>query len=98
MIYGPGKVILVVGANKIVDDVEAARKRIADVAAPLDVRRYIENQGQTEYAAIPCARTGRCSDCSHDLRFCCYTVIIEAAAITEHHRINVVIIGQELGY
>ena len=98
MIFGPKKVILAAGVNKIVNDVEDARKRIRDICAPLDVKRYILKQDQTEYGNLPCAKTGFCADCKHDLRFCCYTVIIEAVAITEHGRINVVLIGEELGY
>jgi len=98
MIFGPKKVILAAGVNKIVNDADEARKRIRDVCAPLDVKRYILKHGQTEYDVLPCAKTGLCTDCKNDLRFCCYTVIIEAAAITEHYRINVVLIGEELGY
>jgi len=98
MIFGPKKVIIAVGINKIVSDVDEARKRIRDICAPLDVKRYILKHGQMEYDTLPCAKTGLCSDCKHDLRFCCYTVIIEAAAITENGRINVVVIGEELGY
>ncbi len=98
MIFGPKKVILAAGVNKIVNDVDEARKRIRDICAPLDVKSYILKYGQTEYDVLPCAKTGLCTDCKNDLRFCCYTVIIEAAAITEHGRINVVLIGEELGY
>jgi L-lactate utilization protein LutB len=98
MIFGPKKVIVVVGINKIVSDVDEARKRIRDICAPLDVKRYILKHGQMEYNTLPCAKTGLCSDCKHDLRFCCYTVIIEAAAITEHNRINVILVGEDLGY
>ena len=98
MIFGPKKVILAAGINKIVNDIEEARKRIRDICAPLDVKRYILKHDQTEYNDLPCAKTGFCVDCKHDLRFCCYTVIIEAVAITEHGRINVVLIGEELGY
>jgi len=98
MIFGPKKVILAAGVNKIVNDVDEARKRIRDICAPLDVKRYILKYGQMEYDVLPCAKTGLCVDCKNDLRFCCYTVIIEAAAKTEHGRINVVLIGEELGY
>ena len=86
------------GVNKIVEDVDEGRKRIRDICAPLDARRYIMKFGQKEYGDLPCAKTGICNDCKHDLRFCCYTVIIEAASITEHGRISVVIIGEPLGY
>jgi len=98
MIFGPKKVILAAGVNKIVNDADEARKRIREICAPLDVKRYILKQGMTDYINLPCAITGFCVDCKHDLRFCCYTVIIEAAAITEKGRINVILIDEELGY
>ena len=98
LIFGPKKVILVAGVNKIVNDADEGRKRIRDICAPLDVKRYILKYGQTEYDVLPCAKTGLCVDCKNDLRFCCYTVIIEAVAITEHGRINVILVGEELGY
>jgi L-lactate utilization protein LutB len=98
MIFGPKKVILVAGVNKLVADAEAGRRRIREICAPLDVERYIHKYGQTEYEVLPCAKTGLCADCRNDLRFCCYTVVIEAAAITEHGRINVVLVGEALGY
>jgi len=37
MIFGPKKVIIVVGANKIVRNVDEAVRRIREVAAPLNV-------------------------------------------------------------
>jgi len=98
MIFGPKKVILVVGVNKIVEDAEEGRKRIREICAPLDVKRYLIKQDQSQYADLPCAKTGFCADCKHEYRFCCYTVIIEAVAITERDRINVILIGEDLGY
>lgn len=97
MIFGPKKVILVAGVNKVVSNVEEARQRIRDIAAPLDVKRYIL-KGQTAYETLPCARTGLCADCRHEFRFCSYTVVIESVAATESGRINVVLVGEELGY
>ncbi len=37
--YGPKKVLLIVGKNKIVDDVEAGFRRIEEVVAPKNVER-----------------------------------------------------------
>ncbi len=39
MIFGPKKVLLIVGKNKIVQDVDAGLQRIEEVAAPLNVER-----------------------------------------------------------
>lgn len=97
MIFGPKKVIIVVGSNKIVKDVDAALERIRQVAAPMNAKRSIIKLHLPQYGDLPCVRTGRCIDCNHDWRCCCYTTIIEGAALPEKGRINVVLVGEELG-
>jgi len=49
MIYGPKQVILVVGINKIVRDIEEAEKRVRQYAAPIDAKRLGKN---TDFAGI----------------------------------------------
>lgn len=39
MIYGPDQVIVVVGVNKIVRDLDEAKKRASHLAAPVDAKR-----------------------------------------------------------
>jgi hypothetical protein len=96
-IFGPGKVIVVAGVNKIVKDVNEALARIRNIAAPLNARRhYIEHQ-ETAFADLPCVRTGSCADCRHDWRICHYTVIIDGAMGQDKGRINVILVGEELG-
>jgi len=69
MVFGPKQVIIVVGRNKIVRDVDAALHRIKNVIAPYHAR--------TKEFATPCARTGRCSDCDSLDRLCNVTTILE---------------------
>ena len=97
MVFGPKKVIVVAGANKIVQDVEEALKRIRGVAAPVNAMRHFLKHQLVEFADLPCVKTGKCIDCNHDSRICNYTVIIEGAMIRQKGRINVVLIGEELG-
>ena len=100
MIFGPQKTIIVVGANKIVPDAEAARERIRRVCAPMNVRRHIEKHNlHGIYDDIPCAITGFCADCKHPMRICATTVILECAGKYTLIGIEkkVVIIGEELG-
>ena len=97
MIYGPAKVILVIGVNKIVKDVDEAMERISQVAAPLNARRHYLKHHYDEMGDLPCVRTGRCVDCTHDWKICCYRVIIEGVALSEKGRINVVLVGEDLG-
>ena len=96
-IFGPAKVILVVGANKIVKDLAEALERIHQVCTPLNAKRHILKHHRAEFNELPCVRTGKCTDCSHEWRMCRYTVIIEGSQANERGRINVVLVGEELG-
>ncbi len=96
-IFGPEKVVIVAGVNKIVKDVNEALERIHNVAAPMNAKWHYLKHHFEEYGDLPCVRTGSCVDCNHDWRICRYTVIIEGAMIREKDRINVVLVGEELG-
>ena len=94
MIFGPDRVIIVVGINKIVENLEAALKRIRDKTAPANVKRH------TEFDPMPpCGTTGVCSDCLSPWRICNKTVIIERQYNNSKYKpvITVVIVGEELG-
>jgi hypothetical protein len=87
-VFGPGKVILVAGFNKIVDDVQEAIKRIKNVAAPLNARRLNID--------VPCAKTGKCVDCNSPNRICRVIVIHERRpTLTDIH---IILVGEELGF
>jgi hypothetical protein len=94
MLFGPTKVIIVVGTNKIVTDLEAALERIRNEAAPLNVRRHPEFDPMP-----PCGAEGVCSDCSSPWRICNKTVIIERQFDNDKYEstITVVIVGEKLG-
>lgn len=68
MIFGPKKVILVVGRNKLVGSVEEGIKRIKAFAAPLAAKRLNID--------TPCAKTGFCIDCNSPGRVCTIIIII----------------------
>jgi L-lactate utilization protein LutB len=86
--FGPGRVFIVAGRNKIVSDVEVALDRIRNVAAPMNARRF--------GARTPCATTGRCSDCDSPGRICNLTLIIEKQR--SRGRIKVVLVNEDLGF
>ncbi len=94
MLFGPSKVIIVVGINKIVPNLETALERIRNEAAPLNVLRHREFDPMP-----PCAATGVCSDCNSAWRICNKTVIIERQYDNDRYRptIGVVIVGEKLG-
>lgn len=94
MLFGPKKVIIVVGINKIVEDVDSALRRIRDEAAPMNVKRHPDFD-----PLPPCGTTGICSDCSSPWRICNKTVIIERQYDNTKYKpvITVVIVGEKLG-
>lgn len=97
--YGPKSVIIIVGYNKIVRDLEQAEIRVKTEAAPPNCVRL--------NCATPCAETGECislktaehqmSDgCKSDGRICCNYLI--SAQQRHKDRIKVIIVGEELGF
>lgn len=97
MIFGPRKVIVVAGANKIVKDADEGVKRIREVSAPQNVIRHGTKHDRPDILDLPCAKTGICVDCNHPLRICHYTTIIEGVGARRQGRINVILVGERLG-
>ncbi len=97
MIFGPKKVIVVAGVNKIVKDVNEAIARIHNICAPMIGRYHYLRHNRPEFGNLSCIKTGICVDCNHDWRHCRHTVITEGARLSEKGRINVVLVGEELG-
>lgn len=94
MTFGPKKVIIAVGANKIVANVEEALRRIRDVAAPLNSRRH-------NSAYNPCGKDAYClEDCKGPKKHCLHLHIIQGENQSSYKepRMHVVIIGEDLGY
>jgi hypothetical protein len=88
MAFGPGKVILVAGMNKVAADLDSALARVKHYSAPVNAMRLgLEN---------PCVKTGLCSDCRSPQRICNIWSIIEGHMIKG--RIHVKLVGETLGY
>jgi hypothetical protein len=101
-IFGPNKVIVIVGANKIVTDVDQALRRIEEWAAPMNVKRHIEKHGYANTPGLPpCGYTGRCSHCNSDGKICRITTIIDGWSPLVHgpseRPPSIFIVGQTLG-
>lgn len=97
MIFGPRKVIIVTGANKIVRTLDEAIQRIKGICAPQNAIRHGTKHHRTEFMELPCAKTGICADCNHPWRICRYTTIIEGVMEPERGRINVILVREKLG-
>ena len=88
MAFGPKKVILAVGMNKVAPDLETAVARVKHFASPINNIRLKQNN--------PCVETGLCSDCRSPQRICNMWSTIEGHMIKD--RIHVKLIGENLGY
>ena len=88
MSFGPGKVIIVAGVNKIAPDLHSAIKRVREIAAPMRAK----DLGME----TPCAETGICVDCNSPMRICNITAILHRKPMLTD--ISVIIVNQELGY
>lgn len=100
ILFGPDKVILVVGMNKVVRTVRDAVERVKELSAPANSIRLCKD--------TPCAKTGECCatgcspdhlmalGCDSEERICCNSLIM--AKQREKGRIVVVLVGEECGY
>ncbi|MBO4584539.1 MAG: lactate utilization protein [Clostridia bacterium] len=85
--FGPRKIVMIVGINKICPDVDSAMKRARNVAAPCNVQRFNLN--------TPCSKTGACADCKSPDTICCQFLITRYSR--HEGRINVIIVNDSLG-
>jgi len=86
--YGPQNIILLVGMNKVVADVESGIKRIRTQACPPNCIRLNKN--------TPCSITGVCGECLSEDTLCNNIVITRHSSYKG--RIKVYLIGEELGF
>ena len=63
VIFGPRRVVLLAGRNKIVDTQADAERRVQQIAGPKNVARHTGFR-------TPCAVTGLCADCNSPQRIC----------------------------
>ena len=85
---GPKKVIVIVGMNKVCDDLDGAMKRARNVAAPINAQRFGLN--------TPCAKTGACMDCKSPDTICCQFLITRFSRHKD--RIHVLLVNDSLGF
>lgn len=86
--FGPRKVVIIAGYNKIVHNLHAAAERVRAIAAPANCVRL--------GVKTPCAVTGHCMDCKSPSHICCDTVI--HAFQRDPERIKVFLLPDDFGY
>ena len=89
MFFGPRKVIVVAGRNKLVDGtVHDAIKRVKNQATPPNARRL--------NFKTPCATTGFCSDCNSPDRLCRVTTVIDRKP--RFTDVRVLVVNSDMGF
>ena len=94
--HGPDKVVLIVGRNKVVKDLDEAAARVKRYASPANCQRLS--------CKTPCYETGICvgvngsmaDGCKGDARICCNYVV--TAYQRDKERMHVILVNEELGY
>lgn len=85
---GPRNVIMIVGMNKVVRDVENALSRARNEAAPINAQRFDID--------TPCKNKGVCFDCKCPDTICCQILITRYSKLPK--RIKVILVNEELGF
>lgn len=86
--FGPDKVIIVVGKNKVVETADEAVSRVKNIAAPLNAKRAGFNP--------PCVELNKCVDCVSKERVCNSLSIIEGQS--DGNRMKLFIVNDECGF
>ncbi len=86
--FGPKKVVMIVGLNKVTPDIDSAMKRARNIAAPVNAQRF--------GISTPCTATGSCMNCKSADTICCQFLITR---YSKHPgRINVILVNDSLGF
>lgn len=88
MTFGPSKVIIVAGMNKVTTDLDSAIRRVKEVAAPM--------RAKSLGMETPCVESGICTDCNSPMRICRITTILHRKPMMTD--ISVVLVNEELGF
>ena len=85
--FGPRRVIVVAGMNKVVGTLDDAIARARHIAAPANLQRFD--------VKTPCSTTGCCADCVSPQCSCAQIVVTRFSM--NPNRIKVVLVGENLG-
>jgi L-lactate utilization protein LutB len=88
IMWGPKNVLLIIGRNKICQDLEEAMLRVKNYAAVVNTMNLDKK--------TPCIKTGICHDCSSPDRICNYWTITEKSFIKK--RIKIILVNEDLGF
>lgn len=90
--YGPKKVIVIAGMNKIVKTLDDAISRARNFAAPVNAKRV----SKIFEMNTPCLINGSCADCKSETSICSQIHITRLS--NPKGRIKVILVNENLGY
>ena len=88
MTFGPGKVILIAGLNKLTPDLNTAVNRVREIAGPM--------RAKSLHMKTPCAKTGICNDCNVPQRICRITTILHRKPMLTD--VSVILVNEDMGF
>lgn len=88
IVFGPRNVIVLIGRNKVVSDLDEAVFRVKNYSAPVNAMRLDKK--------TPCTETAYCEDCKSPDRICNAWSIVEKSF--PKGRIKVILINGNLGF
>ena len=88
MSFGPKKVVVIAGMNKVTSDLESSLRRVREIAGPM--------RAKSLGIDTPCAETGICCDCNSPQRICRITTILHRKPASTD--VSVILINRELGF
>ena len=86
--FGPKKVVVIVGMNKVCADLDSALKRISQEATPANAIRL--------GIPSPCSVTGKCVDCDIKAHTICSMTVVTRMCTTG--RVHVIVVNEDLGF
>lgn len=102
--FGPKRVILIVGKNKIVKNLRDAVERVKNTACPANTMRlkigttcnstgYCINGGTCDERHLMCAAPGACTN-----SICSFSNVIASQMASNNDRIKIIIVNEDLGF
>ena len=92
LMFGPNKVIVVVGRNKICKNKDEAISRARNIAAPINMQRISDLTGRK----TPCVTEGKCLDCKSENSICSNIVLTRLCYPAK--RIKIILVNENLGF
>ena len=87
LFFGPRKVVVVAGKNKIVNSLDDGIRRLKEYVAPVHAKR----RGWD----LPCTKTGTCVECRDPKRICNKLAVLQYER--DRERTTVILVGEDLG-